>query len=59
MGKRSLSRLENRLSELEAERGAGDGNDVIVFREEIVETPWSDGRDDAPEPGVEKTEFEI
>ena len=53
MGKRSL---ENRISELEADAEEADDFEIVI-RHTVVRTPWSDGRDDPPEPGTTATRY--
>ena len=47
--------IERRLSELETEDG--DGDLEIEWRDTVVRTPWSNGRDDAPKEGTTVTRY--
>lgn len=46
--------LEKRVAELRGD----DAEDVeIIWRDEVIETEWSDGKDDPPEPGITVTRY--
>lgn len=49
--------LERRLTELESDAGTEDME--ITMRDTVVQTPWSDGRDDREAPASSVTRFYI